>query len=275
MAALVVLPEPCRPASNTTVGGFDAYVILSVSPPRMRISSSWTALMTCWPGSSACERVAPMACSRMRLQTERTTVTLTSASRSAVRISFITSSTSASVRRPLPRRRLTIPSSRLERLSNMRCRRLPAQPLPKSRQLPARSAPQRRRRSPRVLVALADRQDLGDDVVLDGDVDAGVGVVHRDRQIDTVLADDPDAEAVLLGELLELVQATGRRTAREPPDRAGAATSEVGGSTTTGSTGSAGTGSGCGSIGDGSTTIMNSSVTAGTVNALPFESVNV
>ena len=44
---------------------------------------------------------------------------------------------------------------------------------------------------------------------------------------------------------------------------------------TTGSTGSAGTGSGCGSIVGGSTTIMNSSVTAGTVNALPFESVNV
>ena len=63
----VVLPEPCRPAMRMTVGGFGAYWIFSVSPPRMRISSSWTALTTCWPGSSACERVAPIACSRMRL----------------------------------------------------------------------------------------------------------------------------------------------------------------------------------------------------------------
>ena len=54
--------------------------------------------------------------------------TLTSASSRAVRISRRTSSTSASVRRPLPRRRLKIPSKRSDRASNMRSARLPDHP---------------------------------------------------------------------------------------------------------------------------------------------------
>ena len=61
LAALVVLPEPCRPAIRTTVGGRPAKVIFSVSPPRMRVSSALTILTTCWLGSSACDRVAPIA----------------------------------------------------------------------------------------------------------------------------------------------------------------------------------------------------------------------
>ena len=62
--------------------------------------------------------------------------------------------------------------------------RLPADP---SREV---SAPPRRRNFAD-RVGSADREDLGDDVVLHGDVDARVGVVHRDRQIDTVLAERP------------------------------------------------------------------------------------
>jgi hypothetical protein len=86
----------------------------------MRVSSPLTILTTCWLGSSAWARVAPMACSRMRATTSLVTATLTSASSSAVRISRIISSTSASVNRPFPRTRLTMPSSRLDRFSNMR-----------------------------------------------------------------------------------------------------------------------------------------------------------
>jgi len=120
LAELVVLPEPCRPAIKMTVGGREAYEILRVSPPNMAVSSAFTILITCWLGSSASLSRAPMACSRMRATTLRTTPTLTSASSSAVRISFSISSTSASVRRPLPRSRLTMPSRRDDRESNMR-----------------------------------------------------------------------------------------------------------------------------------------------------------
>ena len=119
LAEFVVLPEPWRPAIKITVGGFEAKAMRRVSPPRIPVSSALTALMTCWPGSRACERAAPIAFSRIRLTTDRTTVTLTSASRRAVRISRITSSTSASVRRPLPRSRVRMPSNREERVSNM------------------------------------------------------------------------------------------------------------------------------------------------------------
>ena len=50
---MVVLPEPCRPAISTTVGGFDAYVMRIVSPPSVAVSSSLTILMTCCAGLSA------------------------------------------------------------------------------------------------------------------------------------------------------------------------------------------------------------------------------
>src|SRR5579863_3595029 len=54
-AASVVLPEPCRPASMITVGGFLANRSLRASPPRIATSSSLTILMTCWTGVSAAE----------------------------------------------------------------------------------------------------------------------------------------------------------------------------------------------------------------------------
>ena len=54
LPASVVLPEPCRPASMITVGGFLANVSRRVSPPRIATSSSLTILMTCCAGFSAC-----------------------------------------------------------------------------------------------------------------------------------------------------------------------------------------------------------------------------
>ena len=53
LPARVVLPEPCRPASMITVGGFLANASWRVSPPRMPTSSSLTILTTCWAGLSA------------------------------------------------------------------------------------------------------------------------------------------------------------------------------------------------------------------------------
>src|SRR5262245_40088729 len=96
----------------------------SVSPPRVETSSSWTNLMTCWLGDSDFDRSAPTMRARTRSTKPRATVRLTSASRRATRISRRTSSTSASLSRPLPRRRLKMPSKRSERASNMRSTRL-------------------------------------------------------------------------------------------------------------------------------------------------------
>ena len=50
MAAVVVLPEPLRPTSMMTVGGFEASLRVEGSPPRILISSSLTMPMTiCGP----------------------------------------------------------------------------------------------------------------------------------------------------------------------------------------------------------------------------------
>ena len=61
LAASVVLPEPCRPASMITVGGTLANRSRLASPPRIATSSSLTILMTCWAGLSASETSAPLA----------------------------------------------------------------------------------------------------------------------------------------------------------------------------------------------------------------------
>ena len=124
LAAAVVLPEPCRPASSTTVGGLEAYVTRRVSLPRTPTSSSWTIFMTCWAGVRLLESSAPTQRSRMRATKRLTTTKLTSASRRARRISRRTSSTSASPRRPRLRRRPKMPSKRSESDSNMRPTRL-------------------------------------------------------------------------------------------------------------------------------------------------------
>src|SRR5579884_2046939 len=118
--AAVVFPEPCSPASITTVGGFELIVSLPVVPPSVVTSSSCTILMTCCAGVRLLATSAPFARSLIRLMNARTTRTFTSASSSARRISRATSSTSSSLRRPRPRRRVKIESKRSERASNMR-----------------------------------------------------------------------------------------------------------------------------------------------------------
>ena len=92
---------------------------LSVSPPRTPTSSSCTARITCWPGVRLLESASVLTRSRMPSQKRRATLSSTSASSSAVRISLSASSRSASLMRPLPRRRVEIRSRRSDRASNM------------------------------------------------------------------------------------------------------------------------------------------------------------
>ena len=50
MAAVVVLPEPWRPASRMTVGGRPANASFELPEPMSAVSSSCTIFTTCWPG---------------------------------------------------------------------------------------------------------------------------------------------------------------------------------------------------------------------------------
>ena len=100
LPASVVLPEPCRPASMITVGGFLANRSRRVSPPRIVTSSSCTILMTCCAGFSACETSAPAARSLTRAMNCRTTGSATSASSRAMRISRAVASMSAGTAAP-------------------------------------------------------------------------------------------------------------------------------------------------------------------------------
>src|ERR1700754_2903933 len=82
------------------------------------MSSSWTILMICWAGLSACETSAPRARSFRLKMKDLTTGSATSASSSARRISRAVASMSASVSLPLPRSLVKIPDRRSLRLSN-------------------------------------------------------------------------------------------------------------------------------------------------------------
>ncbi len=118
LPARVVLPAPWRPASMMTVGGFFDQFRSRASPPSTCTSSSLTILTTCWAGLSALETSSPRARSRTAAVKVRTTDTATSASSRARRISRIVLSTSASLRRPWPRRPLSDSVMRSERLLN-------------------------------------------------------------------------------------------------------------------------------------------------------------
>ena len=50
LPAVVVLPDPCSPTIMMTVGGFGERWSFACVPPRSATSSSWTTLITCWPG---------------------------------------------------------------------------------------------------------------------------------------------------------------------------------------------------------------------------------
>ena len=125
LPARVVLPDPCRPASMTTVGGCLASCSWRVCPPRMPTSSSLTILTTCCAGLSAWLTSAPSARSRTEAMNALTTGSATSASSRARRMSRSVALTSCSVRRPLPRRFLKVAVRRSDREENTRKPYLP------------------------------------------------------------------------------------------------------------------------------------------------------
>src|SRR6266511_2297898 len=118
LAAVLVLPEPCSPASSTTVGGRGANASGSLRSPRVAISSSWTILMTCCAGVRLRVTSSPTARSRTRLTKSLTTRKLTSASSRARRTSRRAASTCASDSRPCPRSLVKMSCRRSERESN-------------------------------------------------------------------------------------------------------------------------------------------------------------
>src|SRR6266446_8273986 len=119
---VVVLPEPCRPAIRTTVGGCEANFSLAVSLPRVSTSSSRRILMTCSPGESAVITCCPTDSARMRSMRSLTTLKLTSASSSARRICFSASSIFSSVRTACPRKVLKARWSFSWRFSNIKAK---------------------------------------------------------------------------------------------------------------------------------------------------------
>ena len=122
LPARVVLPAPCRPASMMTVGGVFAKLRRRVSPPKMAVNSWSTILTTCCAGFSASETSEPKARSFTRLMKARTTVSETSASSSAIRISRAVALMSASVSLPLPRKPPSADCKRSDSDSNtVRC----------------------------------------------------------------------------------------------------------------------------------------------------------
>ena len=118
LAPLVVLPAPWRPTSITTVGGAGEMDSLLSPPPMREVSSSLTILTIIWAGVRDSITSWPTARSVTEATKLLTTLKLTSASRRAILISFMASFTSASERRPLPRRRLKVADSFSVRLSN-------------------------------------------------------------------------------------------------------------------------------------------------------------
>ena len=66
LAAVVVLPAPCRPASRITAGGCVARSSGAAAPPISAVSSRWTTPISAWPGVSEPTTSSPTALSRTR-----------------------------------------------------------------------------------------------------------------------------------------------------------------------------------------------------------------
>ena len=118
LAPLVVLPAPCRPTSMTTLGDWELMFSFWFSLPMRAVSSSLTILMTICAGERLSSTSAPVARSVTLRTKSLTTLKFTSASSSASLTSRMASFTSASVSRPLPRRRLNASVSLSDRDSN-------------------------------------------------------------------------------------------------------------------------------------------------------------
>src|ERR1700729_3437945 len=104
---------------RTIVGGRGENARSPAAPPMSSVSSSETILTTCWPGLSLPTMSAPRARSFTALVKLLTTLKLTSASRSARRISRMAALMSASVRVPRPRTSDRVAWSFSARESNM------------------------------------------------------------------------------------------------------------------------------------------------------------
>src|ERR1051325_9909026 len=114
LAAVVVLPEPCRPTSRITVGPTDANsrgaarcaptfrAKSSSDAPSMRAISSRTNFTTCWPGLTVFRATPATARSRTRSTNPCVTSKLTSASSRWRRISRRASVTSCCDSTPRP-----------------------------------------------------------------------------------------------------------------------------------------------------------------------------
>ena len=121
-ATVVVLPAPCRPAIMNTVISFPGRRGNSVvSLPISFTSSSFTILITIWPGFRPLITSCPIACSCTDLVNCFTTLKFTSASNRAIFTSLRASLTSSSVRRPLLRNFLNTFCSLSVKLSNAIC----------------------------------------------------------------------------------------------------------------------------------------------------------
>ena len=98
-AVVVVLPDPCRPASSTTCGRSPVVESPARAAPNSRSSSSRTMATTCWDGVRLSSTSRSVARSRTRSTNALTTLKLTSASSSARRISRSVRSTASGVSR--------------------------------------------------------------------------------------------------------------------------------------------------------------------------------
>src|SRR5712691_11312779 len=117
-AAVVVFPEPCRPAKRTTAGGATARSSAASSPPMSAANSRCTTPTSAWPGVRLPITSSPSAASRTRAMKSRTTGSATSASSSARRTSRSAPWMFASARRASPRIVLAIRDRRSVRLSS-------------------------------------------------------------------------------------------------------------------------------------------------------------
>ena len=97
----VVLPDPCKPDINITVG-FPERLRPTVSPPINSVSSSFTSLTINCPGFNDVNTFCPMALSLTVWVKFLAILKLTSASKRALRTSFSVSATFTSVILPCP-----------------------------------------------------------------------------------------------------------------------------------------------------------------------------
>ncbi len=119
LAQVVVLPEPCRPARRTMVGGWPLKASLESPPPMSATSSSFTIFTTCCAGVRLSMTSEPSARSLTCATNSRTTLKFTSASSSARRISRMAASMSSEVSLPWPLRLCMTPWRRSVSASNM------------------------------------------------------------------------------------------------------------------------------------------------------------